>query len=145
MKNFADLMRDSGCSFREEDLKDEDGSISRKHAQRCKTLILQFGIIWGESPKPMGTAECVQSVTAQIKRVEVSVNALSLLYSKVLSGRTAEMQKEITEIFELLLALMAIVAGQTEQLDDRFRTEYVQKMDAFMKKYSEIFEAELKL
>lgn len=148
LKNFAAILKDEQHSFRGEDIAANGADpvqIYHETTHRTFLVNLHFGSIFNYLPEKPGTPETVQSTIAAIKRIEISVNMLPLLYSKRLPNKGKDVSKEITDIFESLLTFMTEITTQNDVTDDKHRTDFIEKTDAFIEKYEERFEAGMRL
>lgn len=145
LKNFADILKGDHYSLNMEDIKANSSNPLQEKDRRIQLIAVHFASIFDYYPKDLGKPDTVQATIAAIKKIETSVNALSLLYSKQLENNGDDASKEISSIFESLFLFIIEIVLPDNSFDDSNRIAFVERTNLVIKKYAEVFELGMRL
>lgn len=136
--------------FFKENTPDDKGAIWHISA-KVGVYCVHFATIFGYQPtlvKDGFNAEGISQTITLLKKFETDVYMLPFLFACT-EAEKENMLKEISEIFEPLLAFMTEVTSynfkEDCQIHDEDRQKFVSAANRFAKKYAEKFEKELKI
>lgn len=140
LKSFSDMLKREECSF---DIKllapvnpqNTEGEIGR----RCSEVLTNFQAFFYDGEKRPDSVNVARVMLYIVRRLELSLQTLPMLYSKELKNIGPNTNKEITIIFEDLAEFInSLTTGGSDK--ELRRANFVTNMDAFVDKYSSIFE-----
>lgn len=145
LKAFADILKRTECSFEPTAIaKANPQNIDGEKGRRCSEVLSNFQAFFYNGDKKPDGVNVARVMLYTVRTLELSVQTLPMLYSKVLRKNGMDANKEITEIFESLAAFISSLIS-CDSNNEKYRVEFVEKMDTFADKYSNVFEKGLRL
>ena len=145
LKSFADVIGKQDCSFKMEDLAATGKDPNSEMYRRCSEILLNFrSYFCGETESPVGN-DLARTTIYRIRSLELSIHELPLLYSGQMKKDSVEASDEITGIFASLAMFMQAIISPIHPVDDKNRTDFVERVSVFFEKYADVIEKELRL
>lgn len=145
LKAFSELLKKEECSFDSKIIMATGRDFEGEKYRRCNEVLLNFQTFFHNGEQKPDSMNVARITLYTVRNLELSLQTLPMLYSKKLVNKGEDANKEITKIFEDFTWFMISLTEAGGPQSDKRRTDFVANMNAFVDKYADVFEKEVRL